>query len=357
MLPAVVRVVHGWSQWFWSESFWLPTGTSWEDIQDNPDYAQFHDLLIPVIGSVGILLGRWAVYKYALTPIGLGLGLPEKPPPPPGHRLLEAVYRTTKKRNHPHVSDGSLAKTTGLSEEDIQAWFHKRTAWDKPSRLDKFCESAWKTSFYVTIYAAGWWVLWNKPWFEDILHCWYNHPHHKVSLDVWMYYMVEMSYYWSLLVSQFFDVQRADFWEMFVHHIATILLLSLSWTCNFVRVGTLVLWVHDCSDVFLESAKMFRYVRMERLAHLCFYVFALSWMVTRLGLFPTWILYSVAIECVQLMPGFGAYRLFSGLLSCLLVLHLFWSYYIFKVAYLAFLTPDGVIEKDARSDSESGDEE
>ena len=32
---------------------------------------------------------------------------------------------------------------------------------------------------------------------------------------------------------------------MFIHHIMTILLISISWTTNFFRVGTLVLWVHD----------------------------------------------------------------------------------------------------------------
>ena len=43
-----------------------------------------------------------------------------------------------------------------------------------------------------------------------------------------------------------------DFWEMFLHHIATISLLSFSYIVNFVRVGSLVLLIHDCGDVWLE---------------------------------------------------------------------------------------------------------
>ena len=44
---------------------------------------------------------------------------------------------------------------------------------------------------------------------------------------VWWHYMLEMAFYWSLLVTQFTDVKRKDFWEMFVHHLATLALLTL----------------------------------------------------------------------------------------------------------------------------------
>lgn len=73
-----------------------------------------------------------------------------------------------------------------------------------------------------------------------------------VTRDTWWYYMISLSFYWALAVSQFFDVKRKDFWQMFVHHICTICLLSFSWICNFHRIGTLVLLTHDCGDIFLE---------------------------------------------------------------------------------------------------------
>ncbi len=55
-----------------------------------------------------------------------------------------------------------------------------------------------------------------------------------------------------LIRFQFFDVKRKDFWQMFIHHVTTISLMGFSWTCNLTRVGTLVLAVHDCADIFLE---------------------------------------------------------------------------------------------------------
>ena len=46
---------------------------------------------------------------------------------------------------------------------------------------------------------------------------------------------------------------------MFIHHIMTILLISISWTTNFFRVGTLVLWVHDqgCNSIDILGLAQF----------------------------------------------------------------------------------------------------
>ena len=39
---------------------------------------------------------------------------------------------------------------------------------------------------------------------------------------------------------------------MFVHHLVTICLLVFSWSCNLVRIGTLVLLIHDFADIPLQ---------------------------------------------------------------------------------------------------------
>ena len=105
-------------------------------------------------------------------------------------------------------------------------------------------------------------------------------------MDIKIYYIFELSCYWSMLFSQFVDVQRKDFLEMFVHHLATILLIIFSYTCNLIRGGTLVLIVHDCADVFMEAAKMFKYTKWQRGCDVCFGIFFLVWTVTRLIILP-----------------------------------------------------------------------
>ena len=66
-----------------------------------------------------------------------------------------------------------------------------------------------------------------------------------------------------------------------------------------------------------------------------FACFALTWVITRLGVYPTWILYSTTIEAPQIVEMFPAYYIFNGLLSILLVLHVIWTYFILKIIYKA----------------------
>lgn len=91
-------------------------------------------------------------------------------------------------------------------------------------------------------------------------------------------------------MSQFFDVQHKDFWQMFIHHIATIILMCLSWIVNVYRIGTLVILVHDISDIFLDGAKLIKYSGYQKVCDTVFGLFSISWMVTRLGIYPFWII-------------------------------------------------------------------
>lgn len=107
-------------------------------------------------------------------------------------------------------------------------------------------------TFYLMISIVGFLVLRRQPQYNDLTECFRNWPHHPITDEVFWYYMVQAGLYWSLLLSTFiFDVRRSDFWQMMLHHAVTILLLSMSWTINFVRVGSLLLFIHDLADILL----------------------------------------------------------------------------------------------------------
>merc|ERR1711892_1524739 len=100
---------------------------------------------------------------------------------------------------------------------EVERWVRRKR--NKISTLDKFCETGWRWTLYVFVHIMGILIMWRKPWTWNMLYCWYDYPHHYMDEGIWLYYMVELSFYWSLLITQFFDVKRKDFLEMFIHHL------------------------------------------------------------------------------------------------------------------------------------------
>ena len=46
--------------------------------------------------------------------------------------------------------------------------------------------------------------------------------------------------------------------------------------------------------------------------------------------------FSATVEAPQILEMFPAYYIFNGLFSILLILHVVWTYFIYKVAYRSF---------------------
>ncbi|XP_076669385.1 ceramide synthase schlank isoform X1 [Andrena cerasifolii] len=344
-----MNVLKNVSSAFWSTDVWLPSNITWDDIKPNSEnkYADYHHLIYPLPMAFTLLLMRYALERYCFGPFGKSLGIKntriKKATP---NVTLEKAY-VSRKIKHKQIL--ALAKQLDWSERQVERWLRLRRTQDKPSTLTKFCENSWRCLYYTYSFLYGLIILWNKPWLWDINHCYYNYPYHPVSNDVWWYYMISMAFYWSLCFSQFFDVKRKDFWQMFIHHIAAIVLMCFSWVGNLTRIGSLVLLVHDCADIFLEAAKMAKYANYQKLCDCIFVIFTVLWIITRIGVYPFWIIYSTSIQAPKIVPMFPAYYIFNSLLILLLFLHMLWTYLILKIAYNAFYA--GQMEGDIRSSS------
>ena len=66
--------------------------------------------------------------------------------------------------------------------------------------------------------------------------------------------------FYSFLKTLLFERDFADFWEMFLHHILSILLIILSLFTNFTEVGLSVLLIHDPGDIALNLIKIYKYM-------------------------------------------------------------------------------------------------
>lgn len=338
------------SEWFWNPEVWLPPNITWSDIKSNETvkYAEFEDLYHPIPMAFIFLVVRFLVERFIWSPIGRSMGLKAmRPKRVTYNELLEDAYRKNRRVSHKQVRQ--LSKDLDWSERQVDRWLRLRKLQDSPNKLTRFTETGWQFTYYLAIFCYGLHTLWDKSWFWDIRHCFYNMPFHPIDNDVWWYYMLSLSFYWSMTLRHFFDVKHKDFWEMLLHHVVTINLLSFSWACNFTRIGTLTLIVHDISDIFLLGAKMFKYLQLQMLCDVTFAVFVLIWIVTRLGVYPGWILYSTTFDATFIVEFFPAYYIFNSMLVGLLVLHCIWTYYILLMAYQALNA--GQIQGDSRSDS------
>lgn len=112
-----------------------------------------------------------------------------------------------------------------------------------------------------------------------------------------MYMYTNGFYTYSIFALIFWETRRSDFGVSMGHHVASVILITMSYICRFSRVGSVVLAIHDGSDVFLEVGKMSKYSGFEGLASFSFILFVSSWVLLRLIYYPCWILWSTRSVC------------------------------------------------------------
>uniref|UniRef100_A0A3B3DSF7 Ceramide synthase 2-like n=1 Tax=Oryzias melastigma TaxID=30732 RepID=A0A3B3DSF7_ORYME len=366
----------------WKQEYWLPPGVTWKDMEQlaDSDRPQPKDLLVALPLSLcfvalrhvferyasGIFPGgalykliklslmsryyrislEWSpdchwftdrlfhmicinhptlfIHRFLAPPLCRWLGVKKRSQiaaaPSP---QLESFY--TQRSRHPTQKEvASLMLLCGKTQRQIEMWFRRRRNQDRPCQTKKFGEAAWRFFFYLTAFVAGLVSLFDRPWFWDHRECWRQYPFQ-------------------------------DFKEQVIHHLATIILLSFSYCANYIRIGTLILLLHDSSDILLESAKMFHYgTGWKKTCDSLFVVFSVVFLVTRLVIFPSKLIRATLLLSMEVFEPFVGYYFFNILLMVLQVLHIFWAGLILRMVF-KFLK--GKLEKDERSDEESVVEE
>ncbi|PHU23666.1 ASC1-like protein 3 [Capsicum chinense] len=92
-------------------------------------------------------------------------------------------------------------------------------------------------------------------------------------------YMCQCGFYlYSIVAFLVWETQRKDFGVMMSHHIVIVILISFSYISSFFRIRIVILALHDASDVFMEAAKLFKYLWKKIGASVLFGCFAVSWL-------------------------------------------------------------------------------
>ncbi|XP_026234480.1 ceramide synthase 2 [Anabas testudineus] len=343
-------------EWFWWDRIWLPVNLTWADLEDKDGrvYAKASHLYVTVPYTFTFLLIRYLFERWIATPLALSFGIRERVQLKAEDNYILEYYYTTQSRNPPQSDLDGLSKKSSLSVRQVERWFRRRRSQDRPGVLKKFRESSWRFVFYLCAFIGGVVALYEKEWFYDTLEVWRGFPKQSLLDSQYWYYILEMSFYGSLLFSVAFDVKRKDFKEQIIHHLATLTLLSFSWCVNYIRIGTLVMLVHDASDVLLESAKLFNYAKWEGTCQTLFILFAIVFLVTRLIIFPFWLIHCTWVYPLHHYPPFFGYYFFNAMLVVLLCLHIFWAYLILRMIRKFMF---GTLTRDERSDNDVEEEE
>jgi hypothetical protein len=212
--------------------------------------------------------------------------------------------------------------------------------------------------------------------------------------------MLEFGTYTHEIILHFIEVRRSDHVAMITHHVSTLALISGSYVCNFLPVGSLVMVTHDFADSFLELAKLFNYMCKARpwtqqvgadhhacppstpptsisclpqsqcrvglwLRRLCvcvcvvccqvtdnlFVAFAVAFFLSRLVVFPFWVVRHTLTLPQQYIGKYRGVDALNGFLCVLVCLHIYWMSMIVRMALK--MASDGKAEKDGRSDDDS----
>ncbi|CAN6919511.1 unnamed protein product [Brassica oleracea] len=222
------------------------------------------------------------------------------------------------------------------------------------AKIVKCKESLWKFLYYGACDIFVLKVLFHEPWAYDVklyFHAW---PHQELKLPFKLYYMCQCGFYvYGVAALLAWETRRKDFAVMMSHHVITIILIAYSYLTRFFRIGAIILALHDASDVFMESAKIFKYSEKEFGASVCFAIFALSWLLLRLIYFPFWIIRATSIELLDHLDMTVAedtimYYSFNTMLLMLLVFHIYW-WYLICAMIVRLLKNRGKVGEDIRS--------
>uniref|UniRef100_A0A8C7N6R9 Ceramide synthase 3 n=1 Tax=Oncorhynchus kisutch TaxID=8019 RepID=A0A8C7N6R9_ONCKI len=304
-------------EWIWWDRFWLPVNLTWADLEDRDGrvYAKASDLYVTLPYAIGFLLVRYLFERLIATPLAASVGIREKARlRVPDNPILELYYLSHSRNPGQAVIDG-LSKKSGWCVRQVERWFRKRRNQDRPGVLKKFREASWRFVFYLLALIGGVVSLYDKEWFYDTWEVWNGFPKQTMLDSQYWYYILEMSFYGSLLFR--------DFKEQIIHHLSEL--------CRVFLVEGRLTVCFSLFSLLPQSAKLFNYAKWERTCNSLFVVFAIVFMVTRLVIFPFWLIHCTWVYPTLQYPPFFGYYFFNVMLVVLLFLHIFWAYLILRM--------------------------
>jgi hypothetical protein len=194
-------------------------------------------------------------------------------------------------------------------------------------------------------------------WFYDSSNNW-RYPIYPFPLFL-MYYKLKVATHVEDLLYMAFtwiagiptdEAKKGRDIKMDVHHISTAALCIGSYVSNYAKIGSLVMFLHDASDLPLDVLRLSSTLNLRWLQYISFPVTLVGWVYWRLYFLPFFVMRSIVTEARSLLfdvpcdvgeCSWSKFPLeslrervpFLLLLGSLLYLHIVWFQLLVKKGY------------------------
>eukprot|EP00928_Gymnodinium_smaydae_P038134 TRINITY_DN26358_c0_g6_i1.p1 TRINITY_DN26358_c0_g6~~TRINITY_DN26358_c0_g6_i1.p1 ORF type:complete len:331 (+),score=71.77 TRINITY_DN26358_c0_g6_i1:76-1068(+) len=209
------------------------------------------------------------------------------------------------------------------------------------AKVVRCCDAVFKCVYFLVMTVWGWALLRQEPWLPWALggsgetrFCWAdNFPLQSNSLGLRRFYLAALGFHVSEVVMLLTEAELPDFWEMLLHHIVSSSLVFFSYMLNYLRIGSMVLFIHGSTDVLIYLSKVFVDTPYIKCTGMAYFGLLVSYAWFRIYVFPAFVLRSSWVESRQYLKGndlFGWGYMNFGLIV-LLTLHMYWFGLIVKI--------------------------
>ncbi|KAJ7245926.1 TLC domain-containing protein [Mycena haematopus] len=240
----------------------------------------------------------------------------------------------------------------------------RRLGMTKRTKVERFGEQGYQVVYFATF---GGWGIYNlltsrTLWFTT-RHFWLDYPHTHLPGPLKAYYLLQISYWLQqfLVLGLGLERRRSDHWELVIHHVVTVWMVTWSYMMNVTQLGNAVFVSMDVPDVLLSFSKMLNYLRLGRAKVISFAIFVISWGYFR-HYISIRILWSLRAEFWMVPESAQVFRPLEGLymatwirdqmflaLCVLQGLNLFWGFLILRILYRTIMVAE---TEDDRSEDE-----
>lgn len=137
------------------------------------------------------------------------------------------------------------AKRTNSRVEDAKAIRQRRRM------CMRFAEQAWIVIWGTVSLGLSLFVASREPYWGSELALWTDWPYRQLTGLTKFYYLLQTAFWVQQVIVINVEDRRKDHWQMFTHHIVTILLLFGSYVSHFTPIGNVILILMDPCDILL----------------------------------------------------------------------------------------------------------